>query len=103
MTLAYRAIAVTGAAGLSRAWAERRGRAAEWLHESRVRSTVGTDPVTEGDHERDLPVPTVYVNRRTNFSAVSATSRQPLSMVSEWPRLGILAISVTAGLRRCRL
>ena len=29
--------------------------------------------------------------------------RQPLSMVSEWPRLGIFVISVTAWLRRCRL
>ena len=30
-----------------------------------------------------------------NFSAVSATSRQPLSMVSAWPRPGISTISVT--------
>ena len=45
----------------------------------------------------------VYVNRCTNFRAVSATSCQPLSIVSEWPRFGILVISVTAGLRRCRL
>ena len=45
----------------------------------------------------------LYVNRCTNLSAVSATSRQPLSIVSEWPRFGTLVISVTAGLRRCRL
>ena len=43
------------------------------------------------------------VNRCANRSAVSATSRQPLSMVSEWPRLGTFVISVTAGLRLCRL
>ena len=30
-------------------------------------------------------------NRLTNSSAVVATSRQPLSIVSEWPRFGILA------------
>jgi hypothetical protein len=34
---------------------------------------------------------------------VSATSRQPLSMTSEWPRPGISVISVTALLRPCRL
>jgi hypothetical protein len=45
----------------------------------------------------------VYVKRCANFRAVSATSRQPLSMVREWPRFGILAISVTAEFRRCRL
>jgi hypothetical protein len=28
--------------------------------------------------------------------AVSATARQPLSMTSPWPRLGISMISVTA-------
>ena len=32
-------------------------------------------------------------------SAVCATSRQPLSIVSEWPRFGIFLISVTASLR----
>ena len=30
-----------------------------------------------------------WANRLTNSSAVSQTSRQPLSIVSEWPRLGI--------------
>ncbi len=35
------------------------------------------------------------MKRRMNFSAVSATSRQPLSMVSAWPRFGISVISVT--------
>ena len=43
------------------------------------------------------------VNRLTNSSAVSATSRQPLSIVSEWPRFGIFLISVTAELRLCFL
>ena len=39
----------------------------------------------------------------TNASALSATSRQPLSIVSAWPRLGISTISVTPSLRFCRL
>ena len=43
------------------------------------------------------------VNRLTNSSAVSATSRQPPSIVSEWPRFGIFLISVTAELRFCFL
>ena len=41
--------------------------------------------------------------RITNASAVSATSRQPLSMTSQCPRLGISMISVTVWLRFCRL
>ena len=56
--------------------------------------------VSQSTEPRLVPV---YVNRCTNFSAVSATSCQPLSIVSEWPRFAILVISVTAGLRRCRL
>ena len=43
------------------------------------------------------------VNRLTNSSAVSATSRQPASIVSECPRPGILTISVTPLLRFCFL
>ena len=39
------------------------------------------------------------VKRLTNSSAVSATSRQPLSIVSACPRLGISVISVTPVLR----
>ena len=42
-------------------------------------------------------------NRLTKSSAVCATSCQPWSMVNEWPRLGIFLISVTLGLRCCRL
>src|SRR5690349_20030515 len=42
-------------------------------------------------------------NRWTNFRAVSATSRQPLSIVSELPRSGILTISVMPSLRAWRL
>jgi hypothetical protein len=34
--------------------------------------------------------------RFTNARAVSQTSRQPLSMVNEWPRPGTSKISVTA-------
>jgi hypothetical protein len=44
-----------------------------------------------------------FTKRVTNASAVSATSRQPLSMTSPCPRLGISMISVTAGLRFCFL
>ena len=44
-----------------------------------------------------------HVNRLTNSSAFSATSRQPASIVSECPRPGILTISVTALLRFCFL
>jgi hypothetical protein len=42
-------------------------------------------------------------NRLTKSSAVCPTSCQPWSMVSEWPRLGVFLISVTLGLRFCRL
>ena len=42
-------------------------------------------------------------NRLTKSSAVWATSRQPWSIVREWPRFGIFTISVTPGLRFCRL
>ncbi|MCU1426599.1 MAG: hypothetical protein JWL83_599 [Actinomycetia bacterium] len=44
-----------------------------------------------------------FTNRRTKFTAVSATSRQPWSIVSECPRSGIWTISVTPLLRRCFL
>jgi hypothetical protein len=44
-----------------------------------------------------------YANRLTKSSAVWATSRQPWSIVREWPRFGTLTISVTAELRLCRL
>src|SRR5829696_282330 len=43
------------------------------------------------------------VNLLTNSRAVSATSRQPLSMVSAWPRPGISVISVTPSLCACFL
>src|SRR5207244_2161686 len=43
------------------------------------------------------------VKRLTNSSALSATSRQPLSITSACPRFGISAISVTPLLRSCRL
>src|SRR4051794_6414785 len=39
--------------------------------------------------------------RLTKASEMSQTSRQPLSMVSPWPRLGIVTVSVTPGLRDC--
>src|SRR5689334_14324899 len=42
-------------------------------------------------------------NLRTNSNAVLATSRQPLSMVSAWPRPLISTISVTPGLSFCCL
>src|SRR6266852_3047557 len=45
----------------------------------------------------------IVVNRPTNSSAFSATSRQPASIVSECPRPGILTISVTPWLRFCFL
>src|SRR6476620_3568515 len=45
----------------------------------------------------------IVVNRLTNSSAFSATSRQPASIVSECPRPGILTISVTPLLRFCFL
>src|SRR5438477_10068367 len=44
-----------------------------------------------------------FAYRWMKASAVSATSRQPPSMTSECPRLGISTISVTALLRRCFL
>jgi len=42
-----------------------------------------------------------HVNRLTNSSAFSATSRQPASIVSVCPRPVILTISVTSWLRFC--
>ena len=48
-------------------------------------------------------VRSAQANRLTKSSAVWATSRQPWSIVREWPRFGIFTISVTAGLRLCRL
>src|SRR5205085_5976608 len=41
--------------------------------------------------------------RRTKLRALSATSRQPPSMTSACPRLGISTISVTPSLRFCLL
>jgi hypothetical protein len=44
-----------------------------------------------------------YEKRRTKASAVSATSRQPWSMVSACPRPGISTYSVTPSFRCCFL
>ena len=44
-----------------------------------------------------------YANRLRNSSTLSATSRQPASIVSECPRPAILTISVTPSLRFCFL
>jgi hypothetical protein len=46
---------------------------------------------------------TAEANRLTKSSAVWATSRQPWSIVREWPRFGIFTISVTPGLCLWRL
>ena len=53
--------------------------------------------------DRPEGVGAYFTKRVTNASAVLATSRQPLSMTSPCPRLGISMISVTAWLRFCRL
>src|SRR5947209_10363235 len=45
----------------------------------------------------------LLTNRRTNASALSATSRQPLSTISPCPRPGIFSISVTPALSCCCL
>ena len=47
--------------------------------------------------------PNGYTNRRMNASAVSATSRQPLSITSPWPLFGISTISVTPSFCFCFL
>ena len=49
------------------------------------------------------PSTVTYVNLLTKSSAVSQTSRQPLSIVSEWPRFGTFTISVTPSFRFCFL
>ena len=69
---------------------------------SRRRSSDGADP---GRTLRSFGMTTVQAltNRLMKASVVSATSRQPWSMVSEWPRPGILTISVTPLLRFCFL
>jgi hypothetical protein len=45
----------------------------------------------------------ILTNRWTNASALSATSSQPLSMISACPRPGIFSISVTPWLSCCCL
>jgi hypothetical protein len=45
-----------------------------------------------------VAVTQLHVNLLTNSRAVAATSRQPLSIVSAWPRPLISTISVTAPL-----
>src|SRR4029079_267416 len=52
---------------------------------------------------RQFVGPQHHANRFTNASAVSATSRQPLSIVSECPLPGVSTISVAAPLRFCFL
>src|SRR5439155_26388525 len=67
----------------------RRERDAPRIHE---RSSFGQ--IIPADYESEC--------LRSQLSAVSATTRQPLSIVSEWPRPGISMRSVTAGdLRYC--
>ena len=62
---------------------------------------VGNQPTPAVANSRVATVgPT---KRRTNANEMSATSRQPESIVSEWPRPGIFVISVTLGLPFCCL
>jgi natural resistance-associated macrophage protein len=59
---------------------------------------------TSASSDRTAPTGTrAHVNRLTNSSAFSATSRQPASIVSACPRPGILTISVAPLLRFCFL
>jgi hypothetical protein len=64
---------------------------------------IATAKVLVGSSRTRRSARRAQVNRLTKSSAVWATSCQPLSMVSEWPRLGIILISVTLGFRFCRL
>ena len=60
--------------------------------------------VPDGRHGGDMRAGVrAHENRLTKSSTLSATSRQPLSMVSACPRPGILTISVTPALRFCFL
>jgi len=63
----------------------------------KARRPTGQPAATELARDR------AHVNRLTNSSAFSATSRQPASIVSACPRPGILTISVTPSLRFCFL
>ncbi len=59
------------------------------------RIRFGPAPTLEPARDR------AHVNRLTNSSAFSATSRHPASIVRACPRPGILTISVTPLLRFC--
>ena len=54
-------------------------------------------------HRRSDPLGAAQAKRLTKSSAVWATSCQPLSITSACPRSGTSVISVTPGLRFCRL
>jgi hypothetical protein len=56
-----------------------------------------------GTSGEDVVAATAQTNRLTKSSAFWATSCQPWSIVSAWPRFGIFTSSVTAVFRRCRL
>ncbi len=67
----------------------------------RPRRRAGRAPMTPP--ERGCAGRRGYTKRLTNASAVSATSFQPWSTTSEWPRPSNPVISVTPSLRRCFL
>src|SRR4029077_16740712 len=69
--------------------------------EQTTRAESGAELLPHAIHGRRAE--TAQANRLTKSSAVWATSRQPWSIVRAWPRFGIFTMSVTAGLRRCRL
>jgi hypothetical protein len=67
---------------------------------TRLKLAEGATPGSPSRRCRELAhLPT----RLTKSRAVWATSRQPWSIVREWPRFGIFTMSVTPGLRFCRL
>src|SRR5579859_1770691 len=65
------------------------------------RVVVGADVLQQSGRPKLLA--RYVVKRFTKASAMSATSCQPLSIVKAWPRPLISTISVTPGLRFCRL
>src|ERR1700730_7059250 len=76
-----------------------------WRDERRAVSQAGLygspEPLNSASQELADPASAgwAWAKRCTNASAVSATSRQPLSMVRACPRPGISTISVTFPLR----
>ena len=84
------------------AWGEAAGCAAS-PHTSRRAPAIGAPGKRKARAAFVTERPSIQTNRWTKASAVSATSRQPLSIISECPRPGISMYSVTPSFFSCFL